>query len=121
MTLGSAPTVAAPQQARRRQGGQTGPTVKALQAGGATSLPAIAAGLHEAGIDISDTRIWSVTTAPGATADATDTRPRHAGMAADPFWYNVLESARAIVFEGCAATRPGIAILSRRATVRCRL
>ena len=108
---------------------QTGPTVKALQAGGATSLPAIAAGLHEAGIDISDTRIWSVlTTAPGATADATDTRPRHAGMAADPFWYNVLESARAIVFdaraivfEGCAATRPGIAILSRRATVRCRL
>jgi hypothetical protein len=93
------------------------------------TMPAIAAGLHEAGIDISDTRIWSVlTTAPGATADATDTRPRHAGMAADPFWYNVLESARAIVFdaraivfEGCAATRPGIAILSRRATVRCRL
>jgi hypothetical protein len=56
-------------------------------------------------------------------------------MAADPFWYNVLESARAIVFdaraivfdarvivfERCAAARPGIAILSRRATVRCRL
>src|SRR5882762_8408236 len=68
-----------------------------------------------------------LTTAPGATADAADTRPRHAGMAADPFWYNVLESARAIVFdgraivfEGCAATRPGIAILPRRATVRCR-
>src|SRR5712671_1452949 len=75
-----------------------------------------------AGRDISDTRIWSVlTTAPGATADATGTRPRHAGMAADPFWHNVLESARAIVFEGCAATRPGTAILSRRATVRCRL
>ena len=41
-------------------------------------------------------------------------------MAADPFWYNVLESARPIVFEGCAATRPGIAILSRRPTLRCR-
>jgi hypothetical protein len=27
-------------------------------------------------------------------------------MAADPFWYNVLESARANVFEWCAATRP---------------
>jgi hypothetical protein len=49
-------------------------------------------------------------------------------MAADPFWYNVLEGARAIVFdapaivfEWCAATRPGIAILPRRATVGCRL
>jgi hypothetical protein len=55
-------------------------------------------------------------------------------MAADPFRYNVLEraraivdartivfDARAIVFEGCAATRPGIAILRRRATVGSRL
>jgi len=69
-----------------------------------------------------------------ATLTCVSTRPRHAGMAADPFWYNVLEraraivdartivfDARAIVFEGYAATRPGIAILSRRATVRCRL
>ena len=93
-------------------GRQTGPTFKAPQAGGATSLPAIAAGLHEAGIDISDTRIWSVlTTAPGATADATDTRPRHAGMAADPFWYNVLESARAIVFDARAIVFEGCARL----------
>jgi hypothetical protein len=55
-------------------------------------------------------------------------------MAADPFRYNVLEraraivdartivfDARAIVFVGCAATRPGIAILRRRATVGSRL
>jgi hypothetical protein len=55
-------------------------------------------------------------------------------MAADPFQYNVLEGARAIVdartivfdaraivFEGCAATRQGIAILPRSATVGCRL
>jgi hypothetical protein len=56
-----------------------------------------------------------LTTPPAATADATNTRPRHAGMAVDPFWYNVLESARANVFEWCAATRPGIAILSQTA------
>jgi hypothetical protein len=74
------------------------------------------------------------TTAPGAAADATETPPCRAGMAADPFRYNVLEraraivdartivfDARAIVFEGCAATRPGIAILPRRATVGSRL
>ena len=46
-----------------------------------------------------------------------DTRPRHVGLAADPFWYDVLESARAIVFEWCGATRAGIAILSRCGTV----
>lgn len=62
-----------------------------------------------------------LTTAPGATADTTDTRPRHVGFAADPFWYHVLGSARAIVFEWCGATRAGIAILSRGGTVRCRL
>jgi hypothetical protein len=34
-----------------------------------------------------------LTTAPVATADATDTRPRHLGFAADPCWHHVLESA----------------------------
>jgi hypothetical protein len=62
-----------------------------------------------------------LTTAPGATADTMDTRPRHAGFAADPFWYHVLDSARAIVFEWRGATRAGIAILSACGTVRCRL
>jgi hypothetical protein len=61
----------------------------------------------------------SETTAPGTTADTTDTRPHHAGIGADPFRYHVLESARAIVFEWCGATRAGIAIIPRRATVRC--
>jgi hypothetical protein len=60
-----------------------------------------------------------LTTAPGTTADTTDTRPHHAGIARDPFWYHVLEGARAIVFEWCRATRAGIAIIPRRATVRC--
>jgi len=62
-----------------------------------------------------------LTTAPGATADTMDTRPRHVGFAADPFWYHVLDSARAIVFEWRGATRAGIAILSVCGTVRCRL
>jgi hypothetical protein len=71
--------------------------------------------------DISDTRLWSVlTAAPVATADATDTLPRRAGIAAQPFWYDVLQSARAIVFGWCVATALGIAILPRRATVRYR-
>jgi hypothetical protein len=59
-----------------------------------------------------------LTTAPGTTADTADTRPHHAGIAADPLWYHVLEIARAIVFEWCGATRAGIVIIPRRATVR---
>jgi hypothetical protein len=63
----------------------------------------------------------SIDDAPGATADTMDTRPRHVGFAADPFWYHVLDSARAIVFEWCGATRAGIAILSPCGTIRRRL
>jgi hypothetical protein len=62
-----------------------------------------------------------LTTAPGATADTMDTRPRHVGFAADPFWYHVLDSAWAIVFEWRGARRAGIAIISACGTVRCRL
>src|SRR5882724_4460708 len=60
-----------------------------------------------------------LTTAPGATADTMDARPRHVGFPTDPFWYDVLGSARAIVFEWRGAT--SAAILSPCATVRCRL
>ena len=61
-----------------------------------------------------------LTTAPVATADATDAWPRHPGIAADRFGQHVFECARAaFVFEWCAATRPWI--LPRRATVRSRL
>src|SRR5258707_14579398 len=62
-----------------------------------------------------------LTTAPGATADTSDARPRDAGIPANPFWYQVLERARAIAFGWCAGTRPGTAILPYRAAVRCRL
>jgi hypothetical protein len=58
-------------------------------------------------------------TAPVATADAADTRPGRAGIAAHPFRYHVLESTRAIVFDRYRATSAGIAIVPHRATVRC--
>src|SRR5450631_4199165 len=64
-------------------------------------------------------QVSELTTAPGTTADRTDTRPPDGGIGADPFCYHFLESGRAIVFEWCRATRAGIAIIPRRATVRC--
>src|SRR5450631_4920247 len=63
--------------------------------------------------------VSELTTAPGTTADTTDTRPHHAGIGADPFWYHVLESARAIVFEWCGGSRAGIGVIPRCATGRC--
>ena len=45
-----------------------------------------------------------LTTAPVATADATDARARHAGIAADSFWHHVFEASRTvIVFQSARA------------------